>query len=169
MAQTYIHYGPYNTILSNTSPGLLFLSRFLPVLDSLDPAISPLLRTLLARDAKFIINSGPPIGADQVISMLAMRPVHLSKFGHDVHVAWDIAKPDGTRTVMYESTSITVFKEDADEVGAGVKEFNVVELAPVAQGEEVGIAGFIAVELRTYMDTTPVQERSKALRDGGRA
>ncbi|KAK9233803.1 hypothetical protein V1525DRAFT_392103, partial [Lipomyces kononenkoae] len=73
--------------------------------------------------------------------------------------AWDIAGPaataDGngsTRTVLYESVSITKFKDDPQQVAVEVPEFNVIELNSAASDP----SKFVAVELRSYLDPKPV-------------
>ena len=93
--------------------------------------------------------------AENVLPMLTTRGQKLSAFGHDVHIAWDIAKEYGSRTLMYESTSSTVFKEDAEGAVAEVEEFNIIEL--VSAGE-----GLKADELRTFMGASSVSERARA-------
>jgi hypothetical protein len=63
-------------------------------------------------------------------------------------IAWDIAKDDGTRTLMYESTNVVAFKEDAAGVEASVREFSIVELVR-------GPNGLVAKEQRSFMDPSP--------------
>jgi len=155
MASTTIHHGSYQSIPTSASPGLLFLKAFLPILDSLDPADVALLSRHLSPDATFAINNGTAMPAENVLPMLSTRGQKLSAFGHDVRIAWDIAKEDGSRTLMYESTSSTVFKEDAEGAVAEVKEFNIIELVPAG-------GGLKADELRTFMDASPVSERARA-------
>jgi hypothetical protein len=156
MPQVYIHHGPLSTISQTASPGLIFLKNFLPALDSLDPASSPV-RSFLAPNATFIFNNGAPTPSSDILSMIESRSEMLSKFYHEVRLAWDTEKEeDGKRTVMYESTSITVFKEDPEQFEVRVREFNVIEL----EVDEHGVLK--AVELRVFMDATPVQDhRSK--------
>jgi hypothetical protein len=158
MAQTHIHVGSCETITPDASPGLLFLSQLLPALDSLEPDTT-LLLGLLTPDCVFVINSRPPAPAEHVMGMLAMRGNMLSKFGHDVHTAWDVLNDDGSRTVLFESTSVSVFNGDPEKVEAKVKEFSILELVST-EGKESG-APWKARELRTYMDQTPVSERAK--------
>lgn len=155
MASTTIHQGSYQSIPVDASPGLLFLKAFLPILDSLNAEDVATLSDYLTAEATFTINNGTPVQSEHVLPMLSMRSQKLSKFGHDLHIAWDIAKADGNRTLLYESTSSTVFKEDAESVEAKVKEFNIVELVSVD-------AGFRARDLRTYMDASPVSEIARA-------
>ncbi|RFU24204.1 hypothetical protein B7463_g12133, partial [Scytalidium lignicola] len=47
-------------------------------------------------------------------------------------IAWNIAKEDGGRTVIYESTSFTVVKDDEEGVEVKVKEFSIAELVKEA-------------------------------------
>lgn len=61
------------------------------------------------------------------------------------------------RTVMFEATSSTVFKNDPDEFVVKIREFNVLDL----DGKEQG--GLQVVEMRVYMDGKPVQARAQHL------
>lgn len=76
-------------------------------------------------------------------------------------MAWDVEKDDGKRTVMYESVSVTVFKKDPERKEIKVPEFNVMELEPM----EKGFAGLVGVELRSYLETTPITQRLSELRE----
>lgn len=87
-----------------------------------------------------------------------MRTTKVSKYVHQGDIAWDIAKEDGTHTVMYESTSIIAFKEDPEGVEARVREFSVLELAKADDDRET----WKLVEMRTFMDPSPT-EKSKRL------
>ena len=70
--------------------------------------------------------------------------------------AWDIVSREaGKRTVMYESVSVTVFKDDEEGVRVQVPEFNVLELERM----EDGVEGLGVWELRTFMDAGPVVKR----------
>ena len=111
---------------------------------------------LLHPDAVFIINKGPSIEANDMLPMFSMRPAKVARFGHDTHVLWDMAHEDGSRTAMFESTSFTVFKENNEGMEVRVKEFNVVEL--VMCDSELK-----SLEVRTYMDPSPVSERAQAV------
>ncbi|OJD13045.1 hypothetical protein AJ78_06460 [Emergomyces pasteurianus Ep9510] len=71
------------------------------------------------------------------------------------------------KTVMYESVSVTVFKSDPERKEVRVPEFNVIELEPVdgnsgGDGER-GFEGLWAVELRCWMDSSPVTTRAKEI------
>lgn len=180
MTEASIHRGPYTAIPPTASPGLLFLRDLLPALDSLGPfdakpsehgaaaADQPLpppdLRQYLAPGATFIMNGGPPIQAVDVLQMLPKRSERLSRFHHDVRMAWDVAADDGSgrRTVMYESTSISTFKADPDAVEVRVAEFNVVELVPVAD-PATGKTSLKALQLRAFLDGAPVTSRAQMI------
>ncbi|KAH9893090.1 hypothetical protein F4778DRAFT_784547 [Xylariomycetidae sp. FL2044] len=163
MAQTTIHQGPYESIPSTASPGLLFLKELLPVLDSLEPDQAAL-RSLLSPDATFTSNAHPTNSLNTVLPLFARRGEKVARFHHEVSYAWDIAaEPGGSttagaRTVLYESVSTTVFKGDPDANEAKVKEFNIVELAPKKAGGPLH-----AVALRTIMDASPVTKLAQAL------
>jgi hypothetical protein len=165
MPSTTIHQGSYQSIDPSSSPGLAFLRRFLTASDSLNqPDHTPLLSHHLHPDATFTINNNPPLPASQILPMLAMRSTKVSRFGHDVHTAWDIAKDevDGGkgRTLMFQSTSFTVFAEDAEGVEVRVEEFSVIELEERQEGEGGGLR---ATEVKTYMDPAPVEARARAV------
>ncbi|TLD33492.1 hypothetical protein PspLS_01059 [Pyricularia sp. CBS 133598] len=68
----------------------------------------------------------------------------------------------GARTVMFESTTTTVFREDPEARALAVREFTVVDLVPVGEGEG-GFVGFKAQSVVTYMDAAPVRMRALAL------
>ena len=150
-----IHRGLYLAIPNDSSPGLVFLQRFLTALDSLSTDDHKVISNLLHHNAAFTINNDPPIKPDQMLPMLAMRSTKVSKFGHDVHTAWDIAEDDGGRTVMYESTSFTVLKDDPQSAEVRVNEFSIIELSKCDSGE------LHAIKIRAYMDPAPVSARAQ--------
>lgn len=155
MAETHTHHGSIDTIPSDASLGLLFLKSFLPIIDSLN-FDGEALSKLLTPDATFNINHHAPMATEIVLSVLSNRSTMVAKFGHELDTVWDIAKEDGTRTVLYQSTSTTVFKDDSEELK--VKEFNVIELVSTEDGLK-------AWQLRTYMDASPIENRAKAIRE----
>ena len=171
MSQVSIHRGPYTAIPADASPGLLFLRALLPELDSLGPFDgTPKLMSLLAPSAVFVINGGAPMPARDVLPMFERRAETVAEFRHEVDVAWDMARGNdgdggvGARTVMYESTSVTVCKDDPEGVEVRVRECNVLELVPAREGDgEGGAAGFKAVELRAFLDGAAVASRAQAL------
>ncbi|KAJ5773727.1 hypothetical protein N7457_008623 [Penicillium paradoxum] len=84
-----IHHGPYESIPTSASPGLTFLRRFLPALDSLSPdenRITP----FFTPSAPILVGSEPPTAASQAVPLLEVRSHHVSKFHHHIHIAWDI-------------------------------------------------------------------------------
>ncbi|GFF46478.1 hypothetical protein IFM61606_00548 [Aspergillus udagawae] len=171
MQQVYTtHEGPYESIPSTATPGLQFLKHFLPALDSLDPNANPV-SPFIHPDARVFVGSGPPNRGTDVVGLLNVRQRHIQYFHHDVHKAWDIARTDtgsgsDTRTVMFEATSGTVFRNDPDDFEVRVREFNVLELQwadSQSDGDDEGKGGFVAVEMRTYMDARPVQDQAARL------
>ncbi|KAJ5110565.1 hypothetical protein N7532_001100 [Penicillium argentinense] len=62
------------------------------------------------------------------------------------------------RTVMFESTSRTIFKDDPDEFAVKVREFNILEL------EGHSADDLQIVEMRIFVDAKPVQARAQQLR-----
>ena len=169
---TTIHHGPYTTIPPATTPGLHFLKTFLPALDSLNAETHPI-APFLHPDADISVNSNPPNKGSQVIPLLEVRRKHLAAFGHEMEVAWDIALddqgPGERRTVMFEATSSTVFRYDPDEFVVKVREFNILDIERQGQppGQaQTGGSGFQVVQMRTYLDARPVQDRAARLQMG---
>jgi hypothetical protein len=180
MALTYTHTGPCQTIPTTASPGLRFLASLIPAIDG-NAALSP----LLSPNAVFIINGNEPARAETVLAMLEMRKERLSTFRHELKAAWDIdlggagtgtgtgAEGKGKRVLMYESVSITAFRDDPDGKVIEVCEFSVVDLEPVgvAEGEgegkgEVGAGveeGLRATVLKTFMDANPIMMRMRQI------
>lgn len=158
MAATFTHLGSYGSIPADASTGLLYLKNMLPALDSLDPSPNAIVRHL-SPDARFIINGGSPVPAKEILGMLEARAGKLSEFYHDVKVAWDVEKDGGKRTVMYESVSVTVLRNDPEKVEVKVPEFNIIELEPM----DSSVSDLRAVELRCYMDAKPVMQRISEL------
>lgn len=69
---------------------------------------------------------------------------------------------------MYESTSVTIFKEDPESAEVKVREFNIVELVSSKDnGGESNV--FKACELRTFLDGSPVSARLKSVLEGVKA
>lgn len=179
--KTTIHHGPYTTIPPRTTPGLHFLKTFLPALDSLDAESHPI-APFLHPDADIYVDSNPPNKGNQVVPLLEVRRRHLAAFGHEVEVAWDIAlEPEDEaqaqpgargqghgyrkdkRTVMFEATSSTVFRDDPDQFAVKVKEFNILDIEKQDAGSG---SEFQVVQMRTYLDARPVQDRAARLQMG---
>ncbi|KAF3017287.1 hypothetical protein E8E15_004640 [Penicillium rubens] len=187
-----IHHGPYESIPATASPGLKFLRRFLPALDSLTPAETPI-SPFFTPSAPILIGSDPPTSASQAVPLLEVRSRHICKFHHHVYLAWDIdlgsdtgpvhtsynrTAPDQEaaqrgqlyaplagniqmkRTVMFEATSETTFKEDPDQFAVRVREFNVLDL----EGRDE--SDLQIVEMRIFLDQRPVQAHSASLFTG---
>lgn len=87
--------------------------------------------------------------------MLNSKAAKLDAFHHDVKIAWDVGNGDGRRTLMYESMSVAVHKNDPEKVEVKVPEFNIIELVPMKKDFE----GLVAVELRSYIRTKPIVQR----------
>lgn len=64
------------------------------------------------------------------------------------------------RTVMFEATSSTVFKNDPDEFVVKVQEFNILDLEGRDQSD------LQVVEMWAFMDGKPVQSRAQQLNAG---
>lgn len=70
------------------------------------------------------------------------------------------------RTVMFEGTSVTVFKEDEEQFEIRLREFNVIDLEGDRERnkdrdrDRAGSEGLQIVEMRTYMDVRPLQDRA---------
>src|SRR5690348_12892941 len=103
MPQTYsTHIGPLSAIPPTSTPGLLFLQRYIRAVDTIHPKPDPPLGTYLSPNAQFSFNRGESVSGDKVEEMLATRERLLESFSHenfDVRV-WDLEGEDGRRTVF---------------------------------------------------------------------
>ncbi|KAJ5433565.1 uncharacterized protein N7458_012721 [Penicillium daleae] len=61
------------------------------------------------------------------------------------------------RTVMFEATSETVFKNDPDQFAVKLREFNILDL------EGSSVDDLQIVEMRVFLDSRPVQARAARL------
>ena len=107
-----------------------------------------------------------------MLPLLEVRSKHLAAFGHEVEVAWDIdleqedddeRQGKCRRTVMFEATSSTVFRDDPDQFAVKVKEFNILDIEKQDAGSG---SEFQVVQMRTYLDARPVQDRAARLQMG---
>jgi hypothetical protein len=107
---TFTHYtGPLASIPSAATPGLTFISAYVPTIDAIDRSsdTAKKLDTLLAPDAVFITNGAPPVTRDKIAIFLGVREKNLERFGHDggdVQI-WDIEEKGGWRKVVFEAFS----------------------------------------------------------------
>jgi hypothetical protein len=159
MAQTTIHQGSFDAIPPTATPGLLWLKDYIAIVDSLDGDAGRI-ASFTTSEARFVFNGNVGGTTSQVAAMLGKRSEKLRAFRHEGAVAWDIAKEDGTRTVLFESTSVTEFKEDNEGTGARVAEFGVVELVKEASGGDAP-GCWKASELKMFMDPSPIVNRRK--------
>lgn len=88
------------------------------------------------------------------LATLDSRSKKLGVFHHDMKIGWDMEKEEGKRTVIYESMSVTVFKNDAEKEEVKVPELNIIEMEPVEKSCE----GFGAVELKSHLGTKPITQ-----------
>ncbi|KAJ5691813.1 hypothetical protein N7462_001236 [Penicillium macrosclerotiorum] len=189
-----IHHGSYESIPADASPGLIFLQRFMPVVDAINPGQCSI-TSFFTPSAPILINSNPPSSASQAVPLLHVRSRHLAHFHHKVHIAWDIDLSSETgpvpssqpvsadaitdvntvaseettlyapltskvrmkRTVMFEATSETVFKNDPDHFPVKTREFNILDLEGANQDD------LQVVEMRVFLDSKPVQARAASL------
>lgn len=185
-----IHHGPYETIPSTASPGLEFLKRFLPTMDSLTPSDNAI-RPFFTPNAPILVGSDPPTSARQATPLMEVRGRHTARLHHEVHIAWNIdlsevdrpsrlneRRHDGgsahgggdeklyaplpgniplKRTVMFEATCETVFRNDPDEFPVKIREFNILDL------DGKNVEDFQVVEMRMFLDEQPVRARAFSL------
>lgn len=98
-ATASVHTGPASIIPQDSSPGLLFLSIFLPALDSL--SLSLPINSFLHPDCQIITNGGDPIGPEQLGKMFVMRAGKLERFEHELVRSWDISGIGARHTVGF--------------------------------------------------------------------
>jgi hypothetical protein len=110
-----VHHGPYESIPDAASPGLKFLRRFLPILDSLSPDANRI-TPFFTPSAPILIGSSPPTAASQAVPLLEVRSQHLSQFHHHVHIAWDIDL-GSDKGPVYTSYSRTAPDEETAQRG----------------------------------------------------
>ncbi|KAJ5771602.1 hypothetical protein N7520_002131 [Penicillium odoratum] len=166
----FIHRGSYESITENASPGLRFLNRFLPAVESVNPTQDPI-GSFFKSNAFIIIGSNPSRPA-QPATHYESQSRYLSYFHHYLHVAWDMDltlnsfnlnteshDPHNShmkRTVMFEATSETIFKDDPDQFSIKTCEFNILDLEGTAENLQI-------VEMRMFLDAKPIQARAASL------
>ncbi|KAJ5715576.1 uncharacterized protein N7483_012757 [Penicillium malachiteum] len=193
-SSVFIHHGPYESIPENASPGLQFLSRFMPAVDEISPQGSEHpIKKFFNPNAPIIIDNNPPNPASSALPLLEVRSRHLTYFRHEVHIAWDMdlgnaathtatidanrsdprsqinkfesGNPHSSgssqspmkRTVMFEATSETIFKDDPDDFLIKIREFNILDLEGPSN-DDLQVA-----EMRIFLDARPVQARAASL------
>ncbi|KAK9352281.1 hypothetical protein V1505DRAFT_395737 [Lipomyces doorenjongii] len=134
MSQKSVHVGEYHSIPDDSSPGLVFLKKFLPVLDSLDENTS--IGDFVLPETRFIVGDNVT-NADSLATMFRIRRF-TGAFGSS---GW-------LQQRQTYAVSITKFQDDPQQLPVQVPEFNVIELEPSASDS----GKFVAVELRSYLD-----------------
>jgi hypothetical protein len=107
------------------------------------------------------MNGGSAIPLSNMLPMFEQRAKKLTMFQHEISRAWDIVAARGKRTVIYESFSVTVFKDDVEGMKVQILELNIAELEPM----DGGVEGLGVVELRVFMDGSPVVRRMGEVKD----
>src|SRR6202000_1257755 len=101
---TYSTYnGQLASIPDTSTPGLVFLKSYVPLLDSASPPMGD----LASPNAVLITNGGPPMKVTDLAPMFSMRAEALDLFSHmekDMQV-WDLEGDAGKRTVIWSSVS----------------------------------------------------------------
>jgi hypothetical protein len=101
---TYTTYkGLLASIPPTSTPGLIFLKSYVPLLDSTNPPLAD----VTAPNAVLISNGGTPSKITDLLPMFSKRAEMLDLFSHteeDVQV-WDLEGEAGKRTVIWSSVS----------------------------------------------------------------
>lgn len=147
MAAVSIHTGGYELIPDGASPGLAFLKDMLPSYDALGKPPKPV-RSFFNNESKVITNSKDVVPIGAVLQGFLKRHERLSKLHHEVLVAYDVAKPDGTHTVIVEGYNVRVLRGSEKEIR--VKEVTILELKPGPEG------GLVAAEVRATIENQPL-------------
>lgn len=186
-----VHHGPYETIPPDASPGLLFLQRFLPVADSLDPNECSI-RPFFTPNAPILIGSNPPTSASDAVPLLQVRDRHLAHFHHEVHLAWDM-------DLSRETSAANMLNTSTSDVPTDVGREETTLYAPLTSGvrlkrtvmfeatsetvfkhdpdqfpvklrefnildlEGKNLDDLQIVEMRVFLDSRPVQARAASL------
>ncbi|KAJ5618502.1 hypothetical protein N7528_006613 [Penicillium herquei] len=191
-SSVFIHHGPYESIPENASPGLQFLSQFMPAIDEISPQETEHpIKKFFKPDTPIIIDNNPANPASSALPLLEVRSRH-AHVRHELHIAYDIDLNAAThaatidanrsdprshinksesgapstssqssslmkRTVIFEATSETIFKDDPDGFPIKIREFNILDLeGPDNNNLQV-------TEMRIFLDARPVQARAASL------
>ncbi|KAJ5949801.1 hypothetical protein N7454_001385 [Penicillium verhagenii] len=149
------------------------------------PARHDPIGSFFTSNASIIIGSNPskPV---QSTTHYESRSRYLTHFHRYVHMAWDmellntdpisfdsnnpavcldetgekaqdLQTPSVKRTVMFEATSETVFKDDPDQFPIKVREFNILDL------EGNSDTNLQVIQMRIFLDAKPIQARAASL------
>lgn len=116
MSTTTVHHGslPSGAAISSSSPGVAFIARLLPSLDSIDPVFQQVnLPSMVLPDAMCCLYGKEPTSL--LISFLKIGEVRsgfLDSSIREPSTIWDIELNAGTRTVIMESVRIYKLKHD---------------------------------------------------------
>lgn len=183
-----IHHGPYDSIPDSASPGLKFLKRFLPAMDSArvsENQIAP----LFTPNAPIFIGSNPPTLACRTTPLMQVRSDHLSHYHHHVHIAWDIdltRSSDPSNNISRESedfvsaTRINLYAPLPGNIGMKRTVFYEATsetiladdpdqfMVKIREFNVIDLQGkdeddLQVVEMRIFTDSRPVQARAAAL------
>ncbi|KAJ5633413.1 hypothetical protein N7490_009752 [Penicillium lividum] len=122
-------------------------------------------------NASIIISRNPSRPA-QPATQYESQSRYLSYLHRYLHVAWDMdltlnsftlnterhdpADSHMKRTVMFEATSETIFKDDPDQFPIKTCEFNILDLDGTAENLQI-------VEMRVFLHAKPIQARAASL------
>lgn len=109
----FVHHGSSESIPPASSPGLQFLYRFIPALDSVGHDENRITH-FFAPNAPILVGSSPPTAASQAVSLMEVRSRHLSRLHHTIHIAWDIDLA-GDRRWVRTSDNNTTADENSDQ------------------------------------------------------
>jgi hypothetical protein len=177
--------GSLEDIPSTASPGLLFLKTLLPLIDDTTTDTQEIRAKLHSPSAVFINNAAAPVYADakknaEVASAPGTKPVlsqpakaakrnaALKCVNREFRRAWDIDNGNGRRTVIHESRNYMVFAADPENPVL-MPEAGIIELARIpaavegAEDGEFGVAGFWAIETRSWHDRVGMLKKREEL------
>jgi len=166
--------GPLASIPANASPGLLFLTAWFPVIDSLQDPGRKTFNHLIFPTTLIHNNSKPPTPLfqdpdeaaktqTQTEMKMTKRAAALKSLTRELRRAWDVEKEGGGRTVFYESINYYAFAGDESEpvIMAEAGTFELEKGDGDSEGEATG--GWRAIEVRSWHDPAPIRERRAEL------